>query len=78
MILEPMPKRVVAAVKVFCFAFNNVSVWNWVYIVGLSAKLLYDIYDWFNPIVFVVLVKGLSKVRVASLAFNKLLVSVLL
>ena len=61
MILEPIPKRLTAAVKVFCFALNNVSVWDWVYVVGLSAKLLYDINDWFNPIVFVVLVRGLLK-----------------
>ncbi len=44
---------------------------------GLSAKLVYDINDWFKEIVLVVLTNGLEKVRVASLAFNKVLVSIL-
>ncbi len=66
MILEPIPERLIAAVKVFCFVFNNVSVWDWVYIVGLSAKLFYDIKCWFNPIAFVVLVNGDENVKIAS------------
>ena len=45
---------------------------------GLSAKLVYDINDWFKEIVLVVLINGLENVKVASFAINKLFASVLL